>query len=435
MYVSHLSISNVKLIQELELSFLDREGNPRMWTVLVGDNGLCKTTLLQSIALAAAGSTRANQLADVPSFPDRRNGDAAATIRATYRVDTALDGEQGSRAPREPRSALVESELSVEPPAQVFGGRSRYLLEPGQLSLAKDPVNENQTRAGAGWFILGYGVSRQLPEPGMAERQEQLTLARLAPLFRHDAAIVATGFSDILGAKLARTFASLLREAVVKSGLLPRTQDLELRGRGGAHSASALIESHRFEMAFGDQSVRLPGVWLSQGYQAMIAWIADLIGHVVSHAEGRVELSDIEGLVLIDELDLFVHPRWQVRLIETLRRTFPKVQFVATTHSPLLLAGLRQDELFLLHQDSRGNVSLTPAEAPPRLMTASELYAEFFDVAETHPRELDEALRRYGRLANDARRSAVEQEELGRLRSKLEVEGIQLTFEPVPRTG
>ena len=277
------------------------------------------------------------------------------------------------------------------------------------------------------------GVSRQLPEPGVAERQEQLTLARLSPLFKHDAAIVATGFSDILGARLARTFASLLREAVVRSGLLAKAHDLELRGRGRAHSAAALIESHRFEMVFGGRAVRLPGVWLSQGYQAMIAWIADLIGHVVSHAGARVELSEIEGLVLIDELDLFVHPRWQVRLIETLRKTFPRVQFVATTHSPLLLAGLRQDELFLVDQDSSGDIVVTPAQSPPRLMTASELYSAFFDVSETHPRELDDALRRYGRLANDPGRTAHEHDELKALRARLEIEGIELNFEPVPR--
>lgn len=53
----------------------------------------------------------------------------------------------------------------------------------------------------------------------------------------------------------------------------------------------------------------------------------------------------MEGLVLIDELDLHLHPVWQQGLIAGLKHTFPRLQFVATTHSPLLLSGL-EDELY-----------------------------------------------------------------------------------------
>jgi hypothetical protein len=429
MYVDQITISGVKLLRDLDLSFLNEDGSRRMWTVFVGDNGLCKTTLLQSIALVAAGTVRSNQLANVPSFPDRRPGAAAAEITGTFRVGTALDGDAGTvlKGP----TSRVSSTLSVEPPAQVFSGSSRY-VSPGLTNLP-DPVSHQQTRAGAGWFVLGYGVGRWLPEPGRTESQEQLTLARLAPLFKSDAAIIATGFADILGAKLARTFASLLGQALVKSGLLPRTTALELRGRGGASSAASLLESHRFEMQFGDTKVRLPGVWLSQGYQAMIAWVADLIGHALSHAQRRVELDEIAGLVLIDELDLFVHPRWQVQLVRTLRTVFPKVQFVATTHSPMVLAGLRQEELFILTQDETGNVRAEPAETPPQLMTGSELYAAFFGVAETHPSELRERLRDYALLANNPYRSQAEDRQVVALRRRLMDEGIEVGFEPVPR--
>src|SRR5579859_6564120 len=76
MYIRELVIRDVKLLRDVTISFL-RDGQPRMWTVLLGENGFCKTTILQAIALAASGVDRANQLADVASLPDRRRPDSS----------------------------------------------------------------------------------------------------------------------------------------------------------------------------------------------------------------------------------------------------------------------------------------------------------------------------------------------------------------------
>jgi predicted ATP-binding protein involved in virulence len=53
-------------------------------------------------------------------------------------------------------------------------------------------------------------------------------------------------------------------------------------------------------------------------------------------------------VVLIDELDLHLHPRWQRRVIEDLRRTFPEIQFICTTHSPFLIQSLRSGEELIM---------------------------------------------------------------------------------------
>jgi predicted ATP-binding protein involved in virulence len=54
------------------------------------------------------------------------------------------------------------------------------------------------------------------------------------------------------------------------------------------------------------------------------------------------------GIVLIDEIDLHLHPKWQHRVVEDLKRTFPKIQFFATTHSPFIIQSLRDNELINL---------------------------------------------------------------------------------------
>src|SRR5258708_5614596 len=83
MYLRQLKIQNLKLIREMKLDFL-RGDQPRLWTVLVGENGLCKTTILQAIALAASGADRANQLAEIASLPDRRLSKPRVVIQAEF---------------------------------------------------------------------------------------------------------------------------------------------------------------------------------------------------------------------------------------------------------------------------------------------------------------------------------------------------------------
>lgn len=63
MYIEHLHIQNLKLLRDFELDFVDADGEPRMWTVIIGPNGTGKTSILQAIALTAAGSLQVNGLA------------------------------------------------------------------------------------------------------------------------------------------------------------------------------------------------------------------------------------------------------------------------------------------------------------------------------------------------------------------------------------
>ena len=167
---------------------------------------------------------------------------------------------------------------------------------------------------------------------------------------------------------------------------------------------------------FNDGRV-LPFSDLSDGYRNAITIIGDIAakaGLLNSHLGKRV-LDETDGVVLIDELDLHLHPRWQRRIIEDLRRTFPKIQFICTTHSPFLIQSLQsRDELIVLSdspekitqgeddEDLSGNELVTddlehlgveaiasgimgvPADASPR-------YLAMLEAAREYLAELDEA--------------------------------------------
>jgi len=89
---------------------------------------------------------------------------------------------------------------------------------------------------------------------------------------------------------------------------------------------------------------------LSDGYRNMIAMVGDIAWKAVQlnpHL-GTKAAAETPGIVLIDELDLHLHPIWQRRVIDDLRRTFPKVQFICTTHSPFLIQAVRAGEVIPL---------------------------------------------------------------------------------------
>lgn len=94
----------------------------------------------------------------------------------------------------------------------------------------------------------------------------------------------------------------------------------------------------------------LPFENLSDGQRNIVAMVGDIAikaAKLNPHLEGKV-LEETPGIVLIDELDLHLHPRWQRRVVRDLKRTFPKLQFFCTTHSPQVVGEVPRNEILLV---------------------------------------------------------------------------------------
>ncbi|MCP4676953.1 MAG: AAA family ATPase [Deltaproteobacteria bacterium] len=93
----------------------------------------------------------------------------------------------------------------------------------------------------------------------------------------------------------------------------------------------------------------LPFDQLSEGERTMAALVCDIARRLAIANPGSTEPLKGDGIVMIDEIDLHLHPQWQEKVIPTLRSTFPNIQFIVTTHSPIVLGYVPKECVRLLH--------------------------------------------------------------------------------------
>lgn len=104
----------------------------------------------------------------------------------------------------------------------------------------------------------------------------------------------------------------------------------------------------------GEAPVWMPLRLLSDGFRGIIGLIADIAYRCIKlnpHL-GENAIRETKGLVLVDELDLHLHPKWQKRIVYDLKKTFPGIQFIATTHSPFIIQSLKREELINLNRET-----------------------------------------------------------------------------------
>lgn len=109
------------------------------------------------------------------------------------------------------------------------------------------------------------------------------------------------------------------------------------------------------ELVYKDDKAEMPISKLSAGYQSLLWMIMDLAYRVCMLNPELDNREQITGIVLIDEIDLHLHPKWQWNVIEALRKTFENVQFIIATHSPIVISASKEANLVLLDNEQEVN--------------------------------------------------------------------------------
>jgi uncharacterized protein (TIGR02646 family) len=379
--IEHVSIRNFKAIGSLRLDL--RSGSGRTgWLMLLGENGTGKSSILQAIALTLAGADYFSTLTVERGLMLRELIHSRAR---QAKISVKLSGFIG---PHE--LTLTANHATYRKPngdeAHVYVGR-------GKARVKARTARSAETQS----VVLAYGATRLLPHRntvryGIEYARVDNLFNPFLPLFDAETWLMGLDW---------RAFNSV---AIVLKDLLALDQDAELTREKGR----MLVRAH---------GAKVPIKQLSDGYQAMVAMSVDIL-EVAMRLWPR--LQDAEGIVLLDEIGSHLHPTWKMRIVGSLRRAFPGMQFVATTHDPLCLRGLGEGEVVVLQRDeSEGIVSVTGLPSPSDFRIDQLLTSEFFGLNSTTDVEVENLFDEYYALLALGQRSPDQETRLSALREDL----------------
>jgi len=343
MFLAAIEIQNFRSIENLRLDFDGGPQTVRKRTVFIGDNGTGKTSVLQAIALVMAGSDCLPSLVGDPNDWIRVG---AETCKITAHIVT----KKG-----EPR------ELSVE---LVRGHGTAEMLRHNQENLARlDGALKYTPRT---YLTMGYGPFRRL-QRSAGPALDRINISRRALRARS----VATLFDSDASLISVQAWAMDVHYRSGDDGLnrVMKALNLLLPGLEFSH-----LDRDDGDLIFDTPDGQLPLRMLNGGFQMMASWCGDLLYRITEVFQDYDNPLEARGVLLLDEIELHLHPRWQRELVEFLDERLPNFQIIGTTHSPLLAQQMGENELHVVTR-SRANpaTQIEPFSGCPQKLMAHQM--------------------------------------------------------------
>ena len=348
------------------------------WTLILGDNGTGKTSLLRAIAMGLADETSASGLLTELSGSFIREGRDKGIVElqlssdggTTYTVTTTFtktnSGSEDVKQRTEPEGSVPRSQL----------------------------------------FCCGYGAT--FGTTGSEAYEKYRLIDAVYTLFNDTARLQNP---EIALSRISR------EKGVQLDDLLGRIDRVLMLPPNSTRLDSAGL---RVSGPWGDF---VPVGALGDGYKAVIAWICDMLGWSLLLHRSAFH-SSIRGIVLRDEIEQHLHPSWQQAIVKHLSEELPGIQFIATTHAPLTAIGSTalHDEscqLVLLEYAGEG-VHVRSGLRPPRHERADQVLTSYlFGLESTSSDDVVRAIERYASLRRLESLDSDQKDELQRLRKYL----------------
>lgn len=304
--IQHIKIEGIGGIKKLELNFKDG------LNLICGTNGIGKTTILECISHAFIQESTDHLKRNVNcekgichiDYKDKEE------FKQVYYELTHFNpiGE------KDYLNALVRKSQNI----LVFNTK-RFFSYVDLKNLSRDPERDNYKSAG----IAYSGISAEDIKNWFVQR------------FMWSAHTGILQEEQTYNFEKAKECFSILDDSVFFSRIIPDTYDI-------------MINSQQGEVYFE---------YLSAGYKSCIYILLGIIKEIEFRFKNPyVKVTDFSGLILIDEIDVHLHPQWQKNLIMALKKLLPNAQIIATTHSPSMVQCVEADEIIPLQFDENNNI-------------------------------------------------------------------------------
>ncbi|WP_334016678.1 AAA family ATPase [Burkholderia gladioli] len=323
MWLTSLKIKNLRVFKSAELILAagPSHGDLSNVTVFLGTNGSGKTSLLRAIALAALGAVLPSSGMRPYSLVRRvESGVRTCVIEGTF-LPSRQDGFQKQ----------IVSSIKLQ---NMRGFNDKFGAIKYPRAVEEQLWDDNSPAC----LVVGYGATRLVDSFGngyseaTSRKSRSVRYQRVAGLFEEQVTLrsLSSWLPEYQNPGRRKQIATLINKLLVDVGI----------------SISLIPVDNEYLFKVGDAT--LPFAALSDGYRAYIGWISDLLFHICMGCPSGMRLDESQGIVLVDEIDLHLHPQWQRTVVTTLARTLPKMQFFFTTHSPLIAGTVPRDNIFVV---------------------------------------------------------------------------------------
>lgn len=348
MYAKSLHIYDFKCYGKavLRLQYPGRSGKGvsdiKNVNLILGDNGGGKSSILRALAIAAL----APALLESGFVPYRlvRRGppDEAPVKESLIKIEAVTTADEYFPATTRKKLEL----LARLEPRGPRSSQDRLHLESTPDSPISKLLEDDYSPA---FFVVGYGATRRVEtgdySASSARRSRGLRYLRIAGLFEDQMTLRPLQiWLPRLQSRNPERFDQVIQ---LLNSVLP--DNVRFSGERDEDDDQYLFQF---------DGISTPLTSLSDGYKAFIGWVGDLLGHLCDVTPEEKRIDDVPGMVLVDEIDLHLHPEWQRSVVPSLAVAFPKLQFVFTSHSPLVASTVKRENVFITDSAEDGTATV-----------------------------------------------------------------------------
>lgn len=431
MYFSTLEVKNVKSFEENQiLDLKNSDGSISPWTLILGDNGVGKTTLLHCLAWMIPVEApplkketeelkeemdKYRQIVNVKAYMDDLDEvNFEQLLRLGENVQTRISATltEGVGLREVPK---VGNTISVAMEFEKIGGKLEVITpEYGELSSFNSPN------------IFAYGANRHVAYKNIDSSELKNPIYNLfsesGDLYDAEQVLSMLDTASIRQDKKGKATDLLVKIKEILVDLLPDIKTTDAIIINSPINEDGSINKNIVEVLTEDGKVKLFN--LSLGYVTMLTWIVDLAVHMLWRFPDCVEPLKQPAIVIVDEIDLHLHPVWQRMIMKKLTYHFPSTQFICTAHSPIMAQASENQNLAVVKRIEDKNVVI---ENVPHVVKGWRigqlLTSELFDFESDRGPEFDSIV--------DERRSLLKKEFL-EPEEKTKLESLNNDIEQLP---